>query len=47
MTPGWIIALELLLVLGLAVGWAAKELRSLRRLRERREAEERQGPDSG
>ncbi len=44
MSSGWIIAAELLLVLGLGVGWATYELRSLKRLRlerERREAEER------
>ena len=41
MSSGWIVALEIALVLGLALTWGFRELRSLRILREQREAAER------
>lgn len=43
MDSGALIAVELLLVLGLALGWGFWELWSLRRDRQRREQEKRDG----
>lgn len=43
MDSGALIAIELLLVLGLALGWGFWELWSLRRERRRREREGRDG----
>ena len=42
---GWLIALELALVLGLALFFGVRELRSLKRLREEREKRRRSGGD--
>lgn len=47
MTSGWIILLEILLVLGLAIGWGVFELRTLNRLKREREARERDGAGDG
>ena len=41
MTSGWIIFLEILLVLGLAIGWGVHEIRGLDRLKREREAREK------
>jgi hypothetical protein len=41
MTSGWIIFLEILLVLGLAIGWGVHEIRGLNRLKREREAREK------
>jgi uncharacterized membrane protein YcjF (UPF0283 family) len=41
MTSGWIIFLEILLVLGLAIGWGVREIRGLDRLKREREAREK------
>lgn len=47
MSSGWIILLEILLVLGLAIGWGVYELRSLNRLQREREARERDAAGDG
>lgn len=47
MSSGWIILLEILLVLGLAIGWGVHELRTLSRLKREREARERDGAGDG
>jgi hypothetical protein len=41
MTSGWIIFLEILLVLGLAIGWGVHEIRGLNRLKRERKAREK------
>ena len=46
MQSGWLIAIELALVLGVALFFGLRELRSLKRLREEREAK-RGGGDGG
>lgn len=41
MSSGWMLLLEMLLVLGVAIGWGVHELRTLNRLKREREARER------
>ena len=47
MQSGWLIALELALVLGLILFFGLRELRSLKRLREEREARKQADGDGG
>ncbi len=43
MTSGWIVAAEIAITLVVCLGWAFRELRGLKRLREERERREQQG----
>lgn len=45
MSSGWIVALELALVLGVAIAFALREFRTLKRLRQEREAANTRPPD--
>lgn len=47
MTSGWIVALELSLVLVVALAFAVRELRIVGRLRREREARRLENPDDG
>jgi hypothetical protein len=42
MSSGWVIAVEIVLVLGVAIGWGWRELRALDRLKAERERKARE-----
>jgi hypothetical protein len=47
MTSGWAVTVEVVLILGLAIGWGWRELRALDRLKAERERKAREEAGSG
>lgn len=47
MTSGWIIFFEIMIVLGVAIGWGVYEIRGLNRLKRERETRERRDRQDG